>query len=88
MTMQRTTEGRSATDSREGAIRQSDIERQRALFESYPPVKQDEIRDGVRRRLLAEQRKAEFSAQRGGQRRGSELARMAWLVYGVREGDE
>ena len=85
MALQRTTEGRSSASL---PSRESDIARQRAIFEAYPAAEQERIRADVRARLEAERRSAEFSARDDKDRRpGSALARVAWQVYGVKVED-
>jgi len=89
MALQRTTEGKISGHNytREQATPFA-IRQMRAIFESYPPKEQERIRAEVAQRLRDEARSREFAARdHYDRRRGSELARLAWEVYGVRMGD-
>ena len=86
MALQRTSEGASGSHSysRESALPFA-IREQKRIFDSYPPAEQERIREEVRERLRDEARSREFGARLpNGKRRGSELEKMAWPVYGIR----
>jgi hypothetical protein len=87
--MQRTTEGRSGAHSysREAAEPFA-IRTLRETFLAYPLKEQEKIRADVIARLRDEARSREFGARlSNGKRRGSELEKMAWPVYGVKAED-
>ena len=86
MALQCTTEGRSGSHgySREQAEPFA-IRLQKRIFDSYPPKEQERLRQDVIARLRDQQRSREFGARlANGTRRGSELEKMAWPVYGVK----